>query len=136
MTDDKIFAVSCFFEDLHSMQDFVKDTWQSYRDGKLDAQTAAFVSNAAIALARREEECLLSRLYSTDKRLQGSQKLLLKIMQARKSQDNTPLAALHVTPFDDFVYNRMSQCLTKFVTTMNLSHEVRYQLVSLASCRC
>lgn len=53
---DEAFDVFCLFEDLHRIQDFVKQTWMQYNDRKLDLLTASFTTNAAIELVRQASE--------------------------------------------------------------------------------
>jgi hypothetical protein len=52
---DRVFDVFCFFEDLHCIQQFLKDTWTKYHLGELNLLTAAIVTDVALDIARREE---------------------------------------------------------------------------------
>ncbi|KAF3922271.1 hypothetical protein ABW20_dc0104637 [Dactylellina cionopaga] len=47
-----IFMAYCLFEDLNNIREFIKETWIEYRDGDIDAMTAAVTTNAAIILGR------------------------------------------------------------------------------------
>ncbi|KAI9710111.1 MAG: hypothetical protein M1820_002913 [Bogoriella megaspora] len=42
------FATFCFFEDLHTIQEYLRSLWSRYKDRKIDLVTASLVSNAAI----------------------------------------------------------------------------------------
>ncbi|KAJ8063314.1 hypothetical protein OCU04_008544 [Sclerotinia nivalis] len=44
---DVPFIVFCFFEDVHRIQDFAKDTWTSHKNGDLDISTAYLLTNYA-----------------------------------------------------------------------------------------
>ncbi|KAG8531882.1 uncharacterized protein KY384_003518 [Bacidia gigantensis] len=56
------FIVFCFFEDLHGIEDLLKDSWQQYKEGKLDLETCAMTTNLALDLVRRAEEDLLTKI--------------------------------------------------------------------------
>lgn len=116
-TEERLFAITCFFEDLRHIRGFIGETWESYKEGTLDLQTASFVTNAAIDIARKEEENLTCRLFTPGTR--ASQKKLVQAFQTRAQTANmmdkeTMLEFFMVTPFDDFVYNRPHASIIKF----------------------
>lgn len=53
------FKAFCLFQDLHNMQDFILQTWQEYRDNKLDLMTASVVTDTALQLAQAAIEELV-----------------------------------------------------------------------------
>ncbi|TKX20292.1 hypothetical protein C1H76_7545 [Elsinoe australis] len=48
----RYFKAYCLFSDLHSMRSFISQTWQEYRDGKLDLMNATVITDAALQLAQ------------------------------------------------------------------------------------
>lgn len=46
------FRVYCLFRDLNNMRSFIRQTWEEYRDNKLDVMTASVVTDTAMQLAR------------------------------------------------------------------------------------
>ncbi|KAI7787411.1 hypothetical protein LA080_016486 [Diaporthe eres] len=53
------FRAFCLFRDLHNMRDFMLQTWEEYRDNKLDLMTASVVTDTALQLARAAIEELV-----------------------------------------------------------------------------
>jgi hypothetical protein len=53
---DLQFIIFCFYEDLHAMEKFLKQTWQKSADGEIDLATAALTTNVALELIRNAEE--------------------------------------------------------------------------------
>ncbi|POS76958.1 hypothetical protein DHEL01_v204658 [Diaporthe helianthi] len=50
------FRIFCLFRDLQNMRSFIQQTWEEYRDNKLDAMTASVVTDTAMQLARAAAE--------------------------------------------------------------------------------
>ncbi|KAI3396237.1 hypothetical protein diail_12381 [Diaporthe ilicicola] len=53
------FRVFCLFRDLQNMRAFILQTWEEYRDSKLDIMTASVVTDTAMQLARAAAEDLV-----------------------------------------------------------------------------
>lgn len=53
------FQVFCLFRDLQNMRAFIRQTWEDYRDNKLDIMTASVVTDTAMQLARAAAEELV-----------------------------------------------------------------------------
>lgn len=53
------FRAFCLFQDLNNMRDFLLQTWDEYRDNKLDLMTASVVTDTALQLARAAIEELV-----------------------------------------------------------------------------
>lgn len=53
------FRAFCLFRDLHNMRDFMLQTWEEYRDNKLDLMTASIVTDTALQLAKAAIEELV-----------------------------------------------------------------------------
>lgn len=47
---DVPFIAFCFFEDLHRIQEFLKETWKSHATGDLDIGTAYLLTNYAVSI--------------------------------------------------------------------------------------
>jgi len=56
---DLPFVVFCFFEDMHRMLAFIKDTWTKVGTKDLDDMTAALITNLTIEVVQKAEEDLL-----------------------------------------------------------------------------
>ena len=115
------FIVFCFFEDLHRIQDLLKETWREYKEGRLDLMTCAMTTNFAFDLVRRAEEDVISQapgllgkprsyedisalIFYVDSLKQGK-----VLNQAQYFEDQ-----LKITPFDEFVYLSTARILIKF----------------------
>ena len=59
---DDAFTIFCFFEDLHRLQDFLKETWDRCKVGTCDLIVVSVTTNLAINLVRRAEEELIAIL--------------------------------------------------------------------------
>ncbi|KAF8855489.1 hypothetical protein BDZ45DRAFT_502211 [Acephala macrosclerotiorum] len=118
---DKGFDVFCFFEDLHRIQDFLADTWGSYKEGVIDLMTATLVTNSAFDIVRREEEQLTWFLYGHRDLSYGLLSSLVfypEVFDMNMSVDDMIKASLslQVTPFDNFIYLPTARSLMKFET--------------------
>ena len=125
---DDAFAIFCFFEDLHRLQDFVKETWDSYRVGKCDLRVASVTTNLALSLVRRAEEELIANLdpkrYAEPKSYQALSLTIFYEDSFAKGEDPKGKLAsnesLRITPFDDFIYLPTARVLMKFQRMMEL----------------
>ncbi|KAB8294266.1 hypothetical protein EYC80_009693 [Monilinia laxa] len=59
---DVPFISFCFFEDLHRIQEFVKETWKSHATGDLDICTAYLLTDYAVSIVEQEENRILKSL--------------------------------------------------------------------------
>lgn len=55
-----VFLIFCFFEDLHRIQDFLKETWGKQKAGTADLESAAITTNIALDIVRRAEEDIIA----------------------------------------------------------------------------
>ncbi|CAD6566983.1 MAG: hypothetical protein ASARMPREDX12_009205 [Alectoria sarmentosa] len=54
------FAIFCILQDVHSVQDFVVETWQHYKSGEVDLVIASISTNTAINFVHDAEEKLMA----------------------------------------------------------------------------
>lgn len=120
---DRAFQIFCFFEDLHKIQDFLNETWESYKLGDLDLITAAMTTNAAFDIVRREEEAVFSSISSV---APGSKPRYLDLAPhifftdsfRNPSEELSPgekaARGMRITPFDNFVYLPVARTLMKY----------------------
>jgi hypothetical protein len=116
---DRAFAVFCFFEDLHLIQDFLNESWKDYKARKIDLMTVTTVTNAAFAVARREEELVTAlTMPHWEKSKKLSYQALLALIFFRdslgKGDGITIGSSLKITPFDNFIYLPTGRTLAKF----------------------
>ena len=124
--DDEIditFDIFCFFEDLHRIQDFVKETWKGYKAGKIDLLTATITTNAAIHLVRRAEEDIIAtkpEVFSKPRSYEAIAVVIFFAESLGRGDDppagliSTSAESLKITPFDDFLYLPTARILMKF----------------------
>ena len=55
------FIIFCFFEDLHRIQDFLKETWTQYSKKELGLMTCSMTTNIALDMVRRAEEDIIDQ---------------------------------------------------------------------------
>lgn len=55
------FALFCFFEDLHAIQEEIKSTWQHFEKEKVSLDVATIITRAAIDIVKRLEKEVLAR---------------------------------------------------------------------------
>jgi hypothetical protein len=144
---DRSFDVFCFFEDLHRIQDFLKETWNDYKEYKIDLITAVIITNAAIDIVRRLEESLVE-IISTgsdwhDKKSLSYNDLLSMDTEPGTEPLNTDMATTSseagCIPHDSFVYRSTARTLSKFAEyfhsgnyeARNSSHLMRQMCPSL-----
>ncbi|TVY81856.1 hypothetical protein LSUE1_G002898 [Lachnellula suecica] len=113
--------IFCFFEDMHRLQDFIHDTWRSYKANELDLITASLITNSAVDIVRQNEEQILAtapKLFST--KHSYSTIAMVIFSEDALSQGQDPAAklksveSLRPTPFDDFIYLSTARALMKF----------------------
>lgn len=64
---ERLFAAYCFFEDTHRIQEFIKKTWQEYKEGLCDLMTAALITNLGIDIVKTEEAKIYELNFPGDK---------------------------------------------------------------------
>lgn len=118
---DHAFLIFCFFEDLHSVQDTLKETWEGYKAGTCDLVTATVITNLAFHLVRHAEDAIISldpKRYSKPRSYDAMSLLIFYAESFSKGEDpETKLASnesLKITPFDDFIYLPTARTLMKF----------------------
>ncbi|KAI6711844.1 hypothetical protein JHW43_005649 [Diplocarpon mali] len=55
------FMIYCFFEDLHRIQDLLKETWKQYTTGSINLLAASVTTDTAFALVQKTEEDIISQ---------------------------------------------------------------------------
>lgn len=117
---DLAFIIFCFFEDMHRIQDFLKETWIKYKAGKLDLMTVTTTTNVAFDLIRRSEDDIIAAAPDLLKKPRSYESISLLIFYADSfSKGDDPEARmksefLKITPFDDFIYLSTARTLIKF----------------------
>ncbi|KAE9364710.1 hypothetical protein N431DRAFT_520307 [Stipitochalara longipes BDJ] len=119
---NRVFRVFCFFEDLHRIEKFLRDTWTKYKLGELDLITAAMITDAAFDIAHCEETRVTSFVFPGSaagvKVPLSYEKLVEMLFKADSSaQDGRPELISHInsrlTPFDEFIYMQVARTLAK-----------------------
>jgi len=125
---DDAFTIFCFFEDLHRLQDFLKQTWEEYKAGKCDLTIVSVTTNLAFNLVRRAEEELIANLdpkHYAKPRSYGALSMTIFYEDSfDKGEDPEERLAsnesLKITPFDDFIYLPTARALMKFQRMIEL----------------
>ncbi|KAF4537409.1 uncharacterized protein LTHEOB_1600 [Lasiodiplodia theobromae] len=114
------FICYCFFEDLHSIQDTLKDVWKKYQDEKLDLVSATMTTNAAIELVQHAEKDLLDATSTLHAYKRPYDRVAMSVFYAetlRNGRDpdeylSSP-ESLEVMDLDDFIYLPTARVLMK-----------------------
>lgn len=100
------FVVFYFFEDLHRVQDSLKETWESYKAGTCDLISALVITNLAFNFVRRAKEGIINldpERFSTPRSYDALSLEIFFAESFRKGEDpEAKLASkesLKVTPF-------------------------------------
>lgn len=118
---DLAFLIFCFFEDLHRIQDFIKETWRKQNAGTVDVETAAVTTNIALDIVRRAEEDIIATAPALLAKPRSYQEIAMVIFHAdalakgddvdeRLSSSDT----LKITEFDEFIYLSTARILMKY----------------------
>ena len=127
------FAVFCFFEDMHRVQNQLKEIWNLYKIGSCDLVTASMTTNAAIRLVRNAEEevegskmaklsswhpyqDICVEIFFYDAVMRG-----MDVQETLKSRDE-----LQISPFDDFIYLPTFRILRKFQDVYSQVAQIEY----------
>ncbi|KAF1345901.1 hypothetical protein BDV97DRAFT_405442 [Delphinella strobiligena] len=84
------FQAYCLFQDLHNMRAYISQIWSEYRDNKIDAMTAAVVTDNALQLARDLVDDMLAGwpdFQSDDLMLQ---RLVYSVASQVRGKDSSP----------------------------------------------
>ena len=121
---DYIFQRYCFFDDLHLIQEFLQETWRSYKAGKVDLVTATLTTTVGMHLVKEEEERI--RALEPDLKTFGDPYFEFAassfISEAKKQGSFIPQAdyltsddlLTDITPFEEFIYLPIARILYSF----------------------
>ncbi|KAI2463536.1 hypothetical protein F4781DRAFT_117785 [Annulohypoxylon bovei var. microspora] len=121
---EKAFTVFCFFEDLHRIQEKLKETWKHCGSGKIDLLTATIVTDAAVCMIRRAEQDLCSTFFPShsDDDCYASFAGMMFLMECiTKGTDPKNAPGVDVTPFDGFIFLPTARTLMKFIHMVNMN---------------
>lgn len=118
---DLAFLIFCFFEDLHRIQDFIKETWGKQKAGTVGLEAAAVTTNIALDIVRRAEEDIIATAPAMLAKPRSFQAIAMVIFHAdalakgddvdkRLSSSDT----LKITEFDEFIYLSTARILMKY----------------------
>lgn len=122
------FVALCFFQDMHRIQDFIKETWQMYKRQEIDLITASFVTNAAIEIVGQAEVEITEILFPGRN---PSWILLADLVTSPERPEagiNPPtinersivligmtMQAYKITPSDSLVYQVVARTISRFI---------------------
>lgn len=118
---DLAFLIFCFLEDLHCIQDFIKETWRKQKVGIVDLETVDDTTNIALDIVRRAEEDVIATAPALLAKPRSYQEIAMVIFHAdalakgddvdeRLSSSDT----LMITEFDEFIYLSTARILMKY----------------------
>ncbi|KAL9038195.1 MAG: hypothetical protein Q9180_003279 [Flavoplaca navasiana] len=115
------FIIYCFLEDLHSIQDFLKETWTKYRHVALDLSTCAMTTNLALDLVRRANVDIITQAHMLLGGPRSYEAISILIFYAESfkkgNEPNKMLESdesLKITLFDEFISLPTARILIKF----------------------
>jgi hypothetical protein len=113
---DLPFIVFCFFDDLHRIRDFIRQTWQQFSHGQIDLITASLVTNVALTLVRESEERIknLSLKLNEEDSYEAFISVIHPLPVDIKSVEGIR-AMLQGTPLDAFVFRHTFISMLKSV---------------------
>ena len=125
---DFAFDIFCFFEDLHQIQDRVRQAWTNYAQRRLDLLTATLITNAAVHFAQRTEDELIALRPSDWSKPDSYEKLtgviffaevLAQTLQSLAQSDGLlpePFQKdpLKLTKYDEFLYLSTFRTLRRY----------------------
>lgn len=123
---DDAFAVFCFFEDLHRIQDQIRKTWENCESGKITLVAATTVTETAVHMIRRAEQDLCIAIFPhepTDDAYQSLAGMMILVDSFNKGLN--PMeggSGVEVTPFDDFIFLPAARILLKFIQVAAMSN--------------
>jgi hypothetical protein len=118
---DLQFIIFCFYEDLHAMEEFLKQTWQKYADGEIDLPTTALATNITLELIHNAEEDIKAQIPNFDPQ-SSSYNVITSIIHPAPpiTLDICEcLAPLSSSPIEEFVYRSTFLSMFKAVSTLH-----------------
>ncbi|KAF3189616.1 hypothetical protein TWF225_002757 [Orbilia oligospora] len=85
---ESFFMAFCLLDDLNTLRDFIKETWTEYKDGMIDAMTAAVTTNSAVILGKEMIDDVFSKIDRTY--FPDSQSISTTMYKLRCLLDNVP----------------------------------------------
>ncbi|KAG4028318.1 hypothetical protein MFRU_022g00380 [Monilinia fructicola] len=111
---DVPFIAFCFFEDLHRIQEFLKETWKSHATGDLDIGTAYLLTNYAVSIVEQEENRILKSLPAHHVHAYSSMLRIVDNMYfPTMNHFHAPKEAKDRADLDDFLYYPVYQIINK-----------------------
>ncbi|KAF3170676.1 hypothetical protein TWF788_010139 [Orbilia oligospora] len=127
---ESFFMAFCLLDDLNTLRDFTKETWTEYKEGMIDAMTAAVTTNSAVILGKEMIDDVFSKIDRTD--FLDSQSISTTMYKLRCLLDNVPSGASRRganEPFDletldtaDWALATATILLQSFIPVLQPSH--------------
>ncbi|KAF3217756.1 hypothetical protein TWF191_008387 [Orbilia oligospora] len=127
---ESFFMAFCLLDDLNTLRDFTKETWTEYKEGMIDAMTAAVTTNSAVILGKEMIDDVFSKIDRTD--FLDSQSISTTMYKLRCLLDNVPSGASRRRanePFDletldtaDWALATATILLQSFIPVLQPSH--------------
>ncbi|KAE9381957.1 hypothetical protein N431DRAFT_491236 [Stipitochalara longipes BDJ] len=121
MEEELQFRVFCFFEDLHRVEDFLKETWQQFADGQIDLVSASLVTNVTLTLVRESEEAIKNLSPKLD--IEDSYRSIVSVIHPVAKIATSFQSArkmLQRTPLDRFVFRSTFVSMLKSIRFQDL----------------
>lgn len=113
---DHTFEVFCFFEDLHRIQDQVRQVWKACNAGRTPSVIAYAVTQSAIAMIRRTEQELCSSVLPEGSTGDNYMRLAhLVFDQLKESLEPAAMLGVDATAFDNLTYFPVARALVKII---------------------
>jgi hypothetical protein len=122
---ENAFAVFCFFEDLHRIQDSLTKLWKDCAAGQTSVVAATAVTQAAINTIRGAEQELCANLFPNQP-VNDCYKALARtmVMTDTINKGLNPIEkGVDITPFDDFIFFPVARTLRKFIKIAAMSNK-------------
>jgi hypothetical protein len=128
---DLQFMVFCFYEDVHAMQEFLKETWSKYAAGEIDLLIAAVTTNVGCELIRNAEEEVKSRIPNVCENESSYHAItsIIHFVPSFNGELKDIVEILDRTPEADFIYRSEFISLFKTSGTWNYEKGERYASV-------
>lgn len=112
------FAIYCFFEDLHNLQEYLQGTWKRYKAGDIDIISATILTTGALDQVHRAEKEIYAMYPSPlpQGRAYEDLAIIMRCMESICNGKNPlePFASREFTPFEEYIYLPTANCLMKF----------------------
>jgi hypothetical protein len=128
---DNSFAVFCFFEDLHRIQDSLTKLWKDCAAGQTSVVAATAVTEAAVLTIRRAEQEICANFLpnqSDNDCYEVLAKLVVTTDTVNKGLNPVEKGGVDIPPFDNFIFLPVARTLRKFIkiAAMNNKYEVQW----------